>query len=167
MIRVNLYEEGTEQDLWEVYYSAIRLGCADHYTLDQLQAWAPDDFDTQIFSEKMKSLKPYVAYLADKIVGYGDLQSDGYIDHFYVHGKHQGVGVGSTLMAGIIKEGKSLPRLYSNVSHRARPFFERYGFSATKKQLVEIRGEHLGNTAMELIQVPRSRQALASIKGKL
>lgn len=167
MIRVNLFKEGIEQNLWEVYYTAIRLGCANHYTPVQLQAWAPDDFDGQIFSEKMKSLKPYVAYLADKIVGYGDLQSDGYIDHFYVHGKHQGLGVGYILMERIIKEGKNLPRLYSNVSNRARPFFERYGFSVTKKQLIEIRGEQLENNAMELIQVPRSSQPRASLKGKL
>lgn len=152
MITVSVYKEGMEQDLWEVFYTAIRLGCAGHYTSAQLQAWAPDEFNLQVFAEKMHSLQPYVARLSGKIVGYADLQSDGYMDHFYVHGAHQGFGVGSRLMARIMSEGRSFPRLYSNVSHRARPFFEWYGFKVTKKQLVEIRGECLENNAMELVR---------------
>src|SRR5690554_6201508 len=86
MITIDAYRPGFDEDLWQVYYTAIRQVCVDHYSRPQIEAWAPDDLDQHIFSSKMRELKPYVAFIGDVIVGYADLQVDGYIDHFYVHG---------------------------------------------------------------------------------
>lgn len=150
MMVIDAYREGFEDDLWQVFYTAIRQGCVDHYSPAQLDAWAPYDFDRQVFSDAIRDLTPYIASIDQKIVGYADLQSDGYIDHFYVHGEHQKKGVGSALMVRIMKDGKNFPRIYANVSNTAKPFFEKHGFCITRRQLIEIRGQHLQNNAMEL-----------------
>lgn len=152
MIKIETYQEGLVDDLWEVYYTAIRLGCANHYNTAQLKAWAPDGFDKREFGNKMGDLKPFIALLDGRVVGYADLQPDGYIDHFFVHGEHQRKGVGSALMMRIMEAGKGAPRLYSNVSNTAKPFFENYGFHVEKQQLIEIRGQFLQNNAMERLQ---------------
>ena len=38
----------------------------------------------------MQALRPLVAEEDGRVVGYADLQASGYIDHFFVSGKHHG-----------------------------------------------------------------------------
>ena len=84
------------------------------------------------------------------IIGYADIQSDGYIDHFYCHHEFQGQGVGSTLFAALEKEAKenSILEMYSNVGITARPFFEAMGFSVEKEQFLQMRDQQLINYRM-------------------
>jgi len=84
------------------------------------------------------------------IIGYSDIQSDGYIDHFYCHHELQGQGVGSTLFATLEKEARKngILEMYSNVSITARPFFEAMGFSVEKKQFLQMRDQQLINYRM-------------------
>lgn len=152
MIQIEAYRKGLEDQLWEVFYTAIRLGCALHYSQAQLEAWAPDDLDRQLFASKMLEIRPYVASVGDKVVGYADLQANGYIDHFFVHGDYQGRGVGAALMKQIKTTGRDFPLMYANVSNTAKPFFEKHGFHVVRKQLIEVRGEHLENQVMEISQ---------------
>jgi putative acetyltransferase len=85
-----------------------------------------------------------------KIVGYADIQSDGYIDHFYCHHEFQREGVGRTLFAALENEAKEkgILEMYSNVSITARPFFEAMGFSVDKQQVLQIRDQQLKNYRM-------------------
>lgn len=96
-------------------------------------------------------MDPFIAELSGKLVGFADLQSDGYIDHFFCHLDHQGQGVGSALMKTLIQtaNAKGLGKMYSHVSITAKPFFEHFGFLSLKTQEVEVRGEILTNFVME------------------
>lgn len=86
------------------------------------------------------------------MVGYADLQQDGYIDHFFVYGQHQSCGIGAALMGKLLKEGACLDRIYTHASITARPFFQRYDFEVAKAQKVEVRGVKLKNYIMERIR---------------
>lgn len=149
MISIRDFAIGDEQEAWDVFYSSIHHVCSSHYTIEQVQAWAPADFDQSLWDAKIRSIKPFVAVLGGKIIGYADLQDDGKIDHFFVHGDHQAQGAGGRLMARIIKHGLGQHRLYSEVSHTAKPFFESFGFKVLKVQEVNIRGAVLTNNFME------------------
>ena len=85
-----------------------------------------------------------------KIIGYADIQPDGYIDHFYCHHEFQRQGVGSTLFATLEKEARErgILKMYSNVSITARPFFEAMGFSVEKEQVIRIQDQKLKNYRM-------------------
>jgi len=85
-----------------------------------------------------------------KIIAYADIQTDGYIDHFYCHHEFQGQGVGRILFAALEKEAKKNGTLemYSNVSITARPFFEAMGFSVDKEQVLQMRDQKLKNYRM-------------------
>lgn len=144
------FEEGQEYELWEVFHSAIHLRCIHDYSLEQVSVWAPDDYVDELWSKRIHSIRPWVATLEGKVVGYADLQRDGYIDHFFVHGRYQGQGIGSALMGKIKSLGKKYPRLYSNVSISARPFFEQAGFELKREQSVQMRGVELSNFLMAL-----------------
>ncbi len=148
MITIEAFNEVFVDDLWQVYYSAIRDVCINNYTDRQVKAWAPDDLDRTIWKDKMLEITPFIASIASTIVGYADLQEDGKIDHFYVHGAHQARGVGRALMECILCQGGEWDYLYSDVSFTAKPFFEHYGFSVLKVQEFEVRGEKLQNNLM-------------------
>ena len=53
-------------------------------------------------------------------------------------------------MEHILKVGmsKGICHYYSAVSMTAKPFYEKFGFSVTKEQLVEVRGQIFKNFLM-------------------
>ena len=148
MFTIEKYDVAMLPSLWDVYFSSIRMVCSKDYSKEQIEAWAPESFDLNIFGEKMDNLNPFVAISNGKAVGYADLQEDGLIDHFFVHGNFQGKGIGGKLMEAILKKGASLPRLYSNVSHTAKPLYLKYGFSIEKVKNEEVRGVYIENNLM-------------------
>ena len=149
MITIRKFKNGDENGTWNVFYSAIHQVCSTDYSKEQIQAWAPIDLDPSLWAKKIHSIKPFIATLDGKIVGYADLQNDGKIDHFFVHGDHQAQGVARALMNRIIQKAPVQQKLYSEVSHTAKPFYEKNGFNVVKVQEVNMRGVVLTNNIME------------------
>jgi len=149
-MEVRKFREGEEQELWKLFYNTIHNVNIQDYNKDQIAAWAPDDLDINIAIQKFREIDPYVVIKDGKIIGYADIQSDGYIDHFYCHHEFQGQGVGSTLFAALEKKAResSILEMYSNVSITARPFFEAMGFSVEKEQVLQLRDQQLKNYRM-------------------
>lgn len=84
------------------------------------------------------------------IVGYADLQADGYIDQFFVAAEAAGRGVGTALMQRILEQAAAqrIRRLHSNVSLAAEGFFRRHGFLVEAVQRVTVRGVVMQNARM-------------------
>ena len=150
---VRTYKPGEEPALWNIYYGAIRHVCSLDYSPDQLTAWAPDDFDPQVWATSVQRLNPFVAELDSQLVGYTDLQQDGLIDHFFVHHQFQRRGVAGALMARVLEKAaaRNMERLYSHVSKTAQPFYKRFGFTVVKQNEPVIRGVSLSNATMEKV----------------
>jgi putative acetyltransferase len=151
MIEIRKYQESDALDLWAIFYHTVRNVNLRDYSQAQVEAWAPDDFSSEIWKRKMNLLSPFVAEIDGKIVGYSDLQENGLIDHFFCHHEHQGKGVGRQLMEYVLRVGElqGITRLYSEVSITARPFYERFGFKVIEEQTIEVRGQKLCNFVME------------------
>jgi putative acetyltransferase len=147
---IRRYEPGEEASLFEIYFSAIHLVASHNYTAEQIQAWAPRNLDVVLWENKIREINPFVAELNGELVGYADVQSSGYIDHFFVSGKHPRRGIGSLLMKRILSEAGSLgvSSLNSHVSRTAQPFFERFGFVVTEQRYPNIRGVVVPNALM-------------------
>ena len=99
----------------------------------------------------MRTLRPFVVEIKQQIVGYADLQSTGYIDHFFVAQHAARQGVGSLLMQHIDAQAKllSLTELTADVSLTAEPFFARHGFHIIKRNRAICRGVILLNASMK------------------
>ncbi|EKO3781841.1 GNAT family N-acetyltransferase [Vibrio metschnikovii] len=151
MIEIRKYQESDALDLWAIFYHTVRNVNLRDYSQAQVEAWAPDDFSSEIWQRKMNLLSPFVAEIDGKIVGYSDLQENGLIDHFFCHHEHQGQGVGRQLMEHVLRMGElqGITRFYSEVSITARPFYERFGFNVIQEQTIEVRGQKLCNFVME------------------
>ncbi len=81
VVHIRRYQEGEEPSLFEIYYSAIHLVACQNYTPEQLNAWAPRDLDAELWRSRIRGISPFGAELKGQIVGYADLQQNGYIDH--------------------------------------------------------------------------------------
>ena len=151
MINIRKFQKGDESDLREIFFNTIRNVNIKDYSELQVQAWAPDNYDTSTWYERISSINPFIAILEGEVVGYADIQDDGYIDQFFCHWKHQGKGIGKSLMQKLMEAGQRscCERFYTHASITAKPFFEHFGFKVVEQQQVEIRGQILINYVME------------------
>jgi putative acetyltransferase len=151
MYQIRPYQPGEEPLLRELFYNTVHNVNQRDYTTEQLNAWASKHYDTNAWATRIMQSEPFVALDNDTIVGFADVQSDGYIDFFFCHHAYQGKGVGKTLMKHLLKTGKryGIKRFYADVSITAQPFFQHYGFAVVRQQQKEIRGVILTNFLME------------------
>jgi putative acetyltransferase len=149
-MEIRKIREGEEKELWELFYNTVHNINIRDYDEKQIAAWAPDDLDINIAMQKYREIDPFVVIEEGKIIAYADIQSDGYIDHFFCHHEFQGQGVGSALF-GVLKKvagERDLLEMYSDVSITARPFFEAMGFSVEKEQFIRLGDQKLKNYRM-------------------
>ncbi len=149
-MEVRKFRKGEEKELWKLFYNTVHNVNIQDYDKTQIASWAPDDLDINVAIQKFREIDPFVAIQEGKIVGYADIQADGYIDHFYCHHEFQGQGVGSALFTALEEEARAngILEMFSNVSITARPFFEDMGFSVEKEQVLQMRDQQLKNYRM-------------------
>ncbi|MGF1847322.1 GNAT family N-acetyltransferase [Vibrio lentus] len=153
MVRIRNYQASDAKALWEIYFHTVRNINVRDYSQEQVEAWAPSDFDSELWQKCLHRIQPFVAELDGRVVGYTDLQPNGLIDHFFCHHEYQGRGVGRALMEYVFQIGsvRGVSRYFSEVSITARPFYEHLGFTVVKEQEVEMRGVKLTNYVMEKV----------------
>ncbi len=144
---------GDEAALFRVHHSAIHQIARRDYTPEQLDAWAPDNLDPELWARHMQSIQPFVAEEHAEAVGYADVQSSGYIDHFFVSGFRPRQGIGARLMERIHAEAAALglTELTADVSRTAQPFFERHGFHVVEQRVPVVRGVVVPNAFMRKV----------------
>ena len=149
-MKIRKFLKGDEQELWELFYNTVHTINIYDYTQTQVDLWASSNLDTNTVIKKFREINPFVVIKNEKIVGYADIQSDGYIDHFYCHHQFQRQGVGRLLFSMIKEEAlkNGISQMYSNVSITAKPFFEAMGFLVEKEQIVEMQNQEFKNFRM-------------------
>ncbi|CAJ0809703.1 GNAT family N-acetyltransferase [Ralstonia flaminis] len=151
---IRAFEPGDELALHAIFHSAVHEIAAGRYSPEQIEAWAPVDYDTAQWAERIRRIEPFVAEIDGQPVGYADLQVNGYIDHFFVAAAHARQGVGQRLMNHILNLAaqRRQPRVQAHVSLCAEAFFARNGFAVMARQTVMVRGVPLANALMIRMQ---------------
>ena len=87
------------------------------------------------------------------------LQTDGHLDHLYLHPDHTRRGLAERLLdtAETFARDGGIKRLFSEASGLARPAFERAGYTMTHRRDFSVDGVSIHNWAMEK---PLARSAL-------
>lgn len=149
-VQVRAFRDDDPSALHDVFYSAIHGTASANYTQEQVDAWAPAEVDQASWAERMRGIAPFVAEEDGRIIGYADVQADGYVDHFFVAASAGRRGVGSALMRQIHAAAaeRGIGALHSNVSITARPFFEKWGFVVETEQHPVARGVTMTNYLM-------------------
>ncbi len=132
-----------------IFQGAIREIASKDYNQAQVGAWA--QVDRGGWGERRLSRPTWVAILDQALAGFTDLEPDGHLDVMFVHPAHQGLGVATLLLETVetAASARGIPRLFTEASITARPFFEKRGFSLIAAQLVEKRGQTLTNFRMQ------------------
>jgi ribosomal protein S18 acetylase RimI-like enzyme len=135
----------------QLFFDAVHHVNSRDYAPHQIAAWAPTVRPAADWADRQNTRRTWVAVIGESIVGFGELEASGHIDCFYCHRDHQGVGVGTALLAAIVAAAVRLgvPKLFAEVSITARPFFERRGFRVVRELQTEVRGVTLVNYLME------------------
>lgn len=153
---IRSYYPGEEALLHAIFHSAVHGLARCDYSAEQLQAWAPPDYDCALWSQRMRANQTLVAELDGHAVAFADLQPSGYIDMFFVEASYARRGVGSALLRHIMALAgtRAIGVLRSDVSLTAEPFFARHGFRVETRNRVQVRGATLDNATMSRMLAP-------------
>ena len=127
-----------------------RVNCRD-YSPEQVRVWAAARDRLAGNPDFFLSLYTIVAAEDGKIVGYGNIDDTGYLDHLYVHSEFQGQGIASSICQELERYAYTMhaPKITVHASITARPFFEKRGYRVLREQQVERQGVLLTNYEME------------------
>ena len=84
----------------------------------------------------------------DEIVGFGDIDSSGYLDRLFVHKNHQHKGI-ATAICDELESSVTGKKIITHSSITAKPFFEKRGYRVKKEQTIVRNGISLTNFIME------------------
>jgi len=144
------FRVGDEPYLHQVFLSAVHGIAIRDYSLEQVNAWAPEVVDPALWSDRMRGIAPFVMEHEGKPIAYADIQPAGYIDHFFVSARFARQGVGSKLMRRVhdVAAAKDIHALTSHVSLTAQPFFKHWGFWIVEERQPVVRGIVIPNALM-------------------
>ncbi len=141
------YESSDCKEVAELFYNTVHIINAKDYTKEQLDVWATQEVDLEKWNQSLQGHYSVVAVDNEIIVGFGDIDKDGYLDRLYVHADYQRKGIATAICKQLEQavEGK----ITTHASITAKPFFEKRGYKVVRKQEVERRGIFLTNFVME------------------
>ena len=139
------------EDLPEIaalFYDTVHSVNARDYSPLQLWAWATGYVDLAAWDRRYRESETLIAEIFDKIIGFGNMEPEGYLDMLYVHRDFQHRGVASAICDAL--EGAHPGVIFTtHASVTARPFFERRGYLVVRRQTILRRGVELTNFVME------------------
>lgn len=136
------------EKLADLFYNTVHLVNCRDYTPRQLAVWATGQVDLEKWDRSFREHETLVALRSGEIVGFGDMDSAGYLDRLYVHWNCQGCGV-ATAICDTLEELAEADHFSTHASITARPFFEKRGYRVLKEQQVFRDGVALTNFVME------------------
>mgnify|MGYP000689170577 CR=1 FL=1 len=145
--------ESDKVKLLELFCNTINTVNLGDYSEKQVKTWGSMERVKPNWDSSFKNKEVFVAQEADKLLGFCELESNGYIDRFYVAADSVGKGVGRNLFEALEISAKSreIEMLFSNASITAKPFFEKLGFSVVAEQKVFIKDIEYTNYRVEKI----------------
>ena len=149
-MQVRAFRPDDAVTLLVLFRDTVRRVNARDYSPEQVSAWASDEIRETDWAGRFAGKFVVVAETAERLVGFAELEPDGHVDRFYVSADHQRRGGGRALLDALVAEARcaGTPRLYTEASITARPFFESQGFVVLSPQSVVCRGVEFLNFRM-------------------
>lgn len=147
-MRIRRYETKDCPQIVKLFYDTVHTVNAGDYTEEQLEAWAPETADLGEWDRSFCRHYTVVAEDQGQILGFGDIDSGGYLDRLYVHKDAQRKGIAAAICSRL-EEAAESDCIVTHASITARPFFAARGYRTVKEQQVIRRGVSLTNYIME------------------
>ena len=146
-MKIREYQASDCEEVAALFYNTVHTVNAKDYKKEQLDVWATGNIDLEKWNQSFQEHYSLVAVENNTIIGFGDIDSWGYLDRLYVHKDYQSKGVATTIcdMLEMTVQGT----VVTHASVTAQPFFEHRGYKTIKQQQVERQGIFLTNYIME------------------
>ena len=133
-----------------IFRASVQALTGDDYDDDQRRVWSATADDAAAFGARLAKALTLVATVAGEPVAFGSLKGADVIDMLYVDPEFARRGVGAILIDALTRlaAGRGAEQLTSEVSDTARASFEKQGFVAQRRNLIQLDGEWLANTTM-------------------
>ena len=133
-----------------IFRASVEALTGDDYDDDQRRAWAATADDVVAFGARLAKTLTLVAIVSGEPAGFGALKGADVIDMLYVDPEFARRGIGALLIDALTRlaSGRGAKQLTSEVSDTARSSFEKQGFAAQRRNLVQLDGEWLANTTL-------------------
>ena len=133
-----------------IFRAGIEALASEDYDEDQRSAWMGAADDEAAFASRLGGALTLVATISGAPAGFASLKGRDLIDMLYVDPQYARRGVGTALIDALTRlaGGRGAAQLTADVSDTARGLFERQGFVAQRRNIVEIDGQWLANTTM-------------------
>ena len=144
---VREYQRDDCKEITELFFNTVHTVNAKDYTEEQLIAWATGKADLEQWDKSLQEHFSLVAVDAGMIVGFGDIDSSGYLDRLYVHKDYQRKGIATAICEAL--EQAVTGKIINHASITAKPFFENRGYKVIREQQVTRQNVLLTNFIME------------------
>lgn len=135
-------------EMAQLFYETVHCVNARDYSPDQLDAWADGNIDLDRWNRSFLEHYTLIAIEDNRIAGFGDIDSTGYLDRLYIHKDYQGRGI-AWAICDKLEQRFSVEAIITQASKTAKKFFERRGYQVVKEQQVERHGVYMTNYVMK------------------
>lgn len=117
-------------DLARIMRESVSHVCAADYTAQEIELWVPRRMDMARFSQSLRKGIVWVAKEEGEILGFANMDRDGYLNRLYTKVGYMRQGIGSALLAKIEQEAHAmrLSKVFLTSSITARGFYEKHGY---------------------------------------
>lgn len=139
LIDIRAYRPTDSEGTFRLFQETVREVNKQDYTPKQLAVWAGDEreIDPVEWNERLMGHVTLVAVLDNQILGFADMDQEGYLDRLYTHKEYQRKGIGHALVSELEKQVVKA-RYTTHASITARPFFEKQGYQMVKRNVVVL-----------------------------
>ena len=147
-MRIEKYSSQYQDDVYNLFYSAVHETCYREYSAEALSAWAPAFVDVEAWCADFLKTYSLVALSDDgALLGFGNIDVDKhYIDRLYVSSSHQGEGIGRAILQCLEATVSGAVTVFA--SDTAKPFFIRMGYEIVRDNYVKRKGIIIHNNLM-------------------
>ena len=149
-MNIRKYNENDNHEIYKLFYDTVHSVNRKDYTLEQVNVWAKENINIEKWCEKFKNSYTLIAEENENIIGFSNINPDGYFDMLYVHKNFQDKQVAKTLLKNIEKYSieNNINSIITYSSITAKSFFEKMGFKTLENNIVIRDNVELSNYLM-------------------
>lgn len=137
-MKIKKYKSTDCAEIAQLFYETVHAINAKNYTKSQLDVWATGNIDISTWDKSFLKHNTLVAEENNIIVGFGDIDNNGYIDRLYVHKDCQGKGIATAILKQLEQQASMHGIAYftTHSSITAKQFFLKHGYLVVSENIV-------------------------------